>query len=132
MNNFLNWKIFLHLFVLFVIWTMKPLYILILLPKASFCFFLINWITKLDIKFWFSLLHLSWDIKPTESMYWKYNLFFDLKTKRILKIFHISFFNFITKIEKEKNFLKLIFWFEIKKGIRKFWYFFLESGFKSK
>ena len=30
----------------------------------------------------------------------KYNSFFDLKTKRSLKIFHFSFFNFKTKIEK--------------------------------
>ena len=34
---------------------------------------------------------------------------FDLKTKRILKFFHFSFFNFITKTEKGKNFLKFIF-----------------------
>ena len=50
----------------------------------------------------------------------KYNWFFDLKTKLILKIFHFSFFSFIIKIEKLKNFLKFIFWFEIKKGIRKY------------
>ena len=45
----------------------------------------------------------------------KVNSLFDLKTKQILKIFHFSFFNFINKIEKGKNFLKFIFWFEIKK-----------------
>ena len=39
-----------------------------------------------------------------QSVYWKYNSFFDLKTKRILKCFHFSFFNFITKIEKERIF----------------------------
>ena len=69
---------------------------------------------------------------PFESMYRKYNSFFDLKTKRILNIFQFSFLNFITKIEKWKNFLKFIFWFEIKKWIWKFWFLFLEIDFKSK
>ena len=71
-------------------------------------------------------------IKRFESVYQKYNLFFDLKTKRILKIFYFSFFNVITKIEKWMNFLKFIFWFEIKKWIRKFRFLFFEIGFKSK
>ena len=65
-------------------------------------------------------------------MYWKYNSFFDLKTKRILKIFHFSFLNFKTRVEKWMNFLKFIFWFQIKKSIRKFWFLFFEIGFKSK
>ena len=38
----------------------------------------------------------------------KYNLFFDLKTKQILKIFHFSFFNFITWIRKWKDVLKFM------------------------
>ena len=71
-------------------------------------------------------------IKRFESVYQKYNLFFDLKTKRILKIFYFSFFNVITKIEKWMNFLKFIFWFEIKKWIREFRFLFFEIGFKSK
>ena len=91
-------------------------------PKCHFVF-LINWKTK------FKILYLDFaftSIKKTNSNNWlqsvyrNYNSFFDLKTKRILKIFRFSFFNFITKIEKWKNFLKFIFWFEIKKWIRKF------------
>ena len=67
-----------------------------------------------------------------ESMYRKYNPFFDLKLKRILKVFHFSFFSFKIKIEKWKKFLKFIFWFQIKKWIRKFWFLFFEIGFKLK
>ena len=47
-----------------------------------------------------------------KSVYRKYNSFFDLKTKQILKIFHFSFFNFKAKIEKRKNFW--ISFFDIK------------------
>ena len=50
-----------------------------------------------------------------KSVYQKYNSFFDLKTKWTLKFFHFSFSHFITKIEKPKNFLKFIFWFQNKK-----------------
>ena len=99
------------------------------------CFFLINWNTKLIIRLWFSCLYWGWDIEcrtKWESVYQKYNSFFDLKTKRILKFFHFSFLSFITKIEKQNNFLKFIFWFQNKKWIRKFRFLFSEVGFKSK
>ena len=59
-------------------------------------------------------------------MFQKYNSFFDLKTKQILKFFHFSFFNFITKTEKGKNFLKLIFWFQIKNEFKNFDFRFLK------
>ena len=89
--------------------------------------FLINWNTNLVTRLWFSCLYWSWDIEyrtKLESAYRKYNSFFDLKTKLVLKYFYFSFFNFITKIEKSKNFLKFIIWFEIKKWIQEFWFFF--------
>ena len=95
----------------------------------------LNLSLKLNLKLTFNLglsskIHGSntW----TESMYLKYNSFFDLKTKEISKIFHFSCFNFITKIENWKNFLKFILWFEIKKWIRIFWFLFFEIDFKSK
>ena len=84
--------------------------------------------TKIECPFWptdCARIHFK-------SVHRKYNSFFDLKTKRILKIFHFSFFNFKTKIEKWKNFLKFIFWFQIKKWNRKFWFLLFEGGFKSK
>ena len=95
----------------------------------------LNLSLKLNLKLTFNLglsskIHGSntW----TESMYLKYNSFFDLKAKEISKIFHFSCFNFITKIENWKNFLKFILWFEIKKWIRIFWFLFFEIDFKSK
>ena len=87
--------------------------------------------------FHLSVLIITWKNEKRKkilfkSVYQKYNSFFDLKTKWILKFFHFSFSNFITKIEKPKNFLKFIIWFEIEKWIRKFWILFYEIGFKSK
>ena len=35
--------------------------------------------------------------------------FFDLKTKQILRYFHFSFLNFITKIEKKEAFFEIYF-----------------------
>ena len=54
---------------------------------------------KINFEFEFEFKN-SWSNTCTESAYQKYNSFFDLKTKRILKTFHFSCFNFITKIEK--------------------------------
>ena len=80
----------------------------------------------------FKKLMKFWKFIEIQSVHRKYNSFFDLKTKRILKFFHFSFFNIKTKIEKWKNFLKFIFWFQIKKWNRKFWFLLFEGGFKSK
>ena len=60
------------------------------------------------------------DSDCSQSVYRKYNSFFDLKAKRISKIFHFSFFNFKTKIDKWKNFLKFIFLFQIKNEFENF------------
>ena len=59
--------------------------------------FLINWSTKLDIKFWFSFLCWSWDIKH------KSKWFFDFQNNWALKFkfeVRFSFFIFIWKIKK--------------------------------
>ena len=45
-------------------------------------------------------------------------------------IFHLSISKL--KLKNERTFLKFIFWFDIKKWIRKFWFLFFEIGFKSK
>ena len=62
----------------------------------------------------------------TESAYRKYNSFFDLKTKRILKIFHFSCFNFITKIEKWNNFWNSFFDLKSKNEFEYFDFCFLK------
>ena len=90
------------------------------------------WKKKFRLLFWCLIVfYFDW-IFNVQSVYRKYNSIFDLKTKQILKFFQFSFFNFMTKIEKRKNFLEFIFWFQIKKWIRKFWFLFFEIGFRSK
>ena len=111
--------------------------------KISYHFSIFNFELKIkickNVFFHFSFkLKIEWHFRFTdswdemESVYRRYNSFFDLKTKWILKIFHFPFFNFKTKIEKWNNFLKFIFWFQIKKWNRKFRFSFFEVGFKSK
>ena len=78
-------------------------------------FFLINWNTKLEIN-------------PIQSVHRKYNLFFDLKTKRILKIFHFS----ISKQKLKQNWNEIIFWnlffnFKSKNEFENFDFCFLKS-----
>ena len=93
---------------LYISWSIELVYL-----KYHFVF-LINWNTKLKLKF--SRLSSDFcfytEIKTQnikKSVHQKYNSFFDLKTKQILKNFYFLFFNFITKIEKWKNFFEIHF-----------------------
>ena len=58
--------------------------------------FLINWNTKLDIKFWFLLLYWSWATKH------QIKCFFDLKKMNIEIEILNSFFNFNFNFKNEK------------------------------
>ena len=85
-------------------WTFKSVY-----PKCHFIFFLINWNTKLEIKFWFLFLYWNWDIKH------KTNWFFDFQNNRTLKIkleVHVSFFILVWQTKNQiylnKYFMKLV------------------------
>ena len=71
--------------------------------------FLINWNTKLEIKFWFSFLYWNWDIKH------KTNWFFVFQNTRTLKFkleVRFSFFILIWKTESQiylnKYLIKLV------------------------
>ena len=65
-------------------------------PKCHFVF-LINWNTKLEIKFWFLFLYWNWDIKH------KTNWFFDFQNNRTLKFKLEVRFSFFILIWKTKN-----------------------------
>ena len=71
--------------------------------------FLINWNTKLEIKFWFSFQYLSWDMKHQTK--W----FFDFQNNWALKFkfeFRFPFFILICKTKNQINlnkyFMKLV------------------------
>ena len=55
-----------------------------------------------------------------ESVYRKYNLFFDLKTKRILKILHFSFFMSKQNLKNERIFWNSFFDLKSKNEIENF------------
>ena len=59
--------------------------------------FLINWNAKLDIKFWFSFLCWSWDIKHKSKWFFDFQNNWDLKFKFEVRF---PFFIFIWKIKK--------------------------------
>ena len=74
----------------------------------------------------FKKLMKFWKFIEIQSVHRKYNSFFDLKTKRILKFFHFSFFNIKTKIEKWKNFWNSFFDFKSRNEIENFDFCFLK------
>ena len=83
-----------------------------------------NWVSfSCLIDFYFEFFNLL-----TESII----RFLILKQNEFWKffIFHLSISKL--KLKNERTFLKFIFWFDIKKWIRKFWFLFFEIGFKSK
>ena len=74
----------------------------IYVPKVPFRF-LINWNTKLEIKFWFSFLYWSWDIKHK-------NVFFGFQNNWTLKnqIWSSVFVFYFNLKSKKPNLLKQI------------------------
>ena len=58
--------------------------------------------------------------------------FLILKQNEFWKFFNFHLSISKLKLKNERTFLKFIFWFDIKKWIRKFWFLFFEIGFKSK
>ena len=58
--------------------------------------------------------------------------FLILKQNEFWKFFIFHLLISKLKLKNERTFLKFIFWFDIKKWIRKFWFLFFEIGFKSK